>query len=231
MASLVAREMPVHYQEKKHGGYRIYQDPEIEIALDTYAPNLSITATTPNGYISVFSLACHGWGAARWAASTTAPIDSVPRGCRPSLFHPGKWLIHLEDLGRRSQTIRDNNISPTEAWQKSIQEIGSAEFSASLNTTCGTRTFMKALARQPALSTTLQALWKSRPLETQTLEKIRTLTNCPNPNDTALAALLLAINTAQPRLGLQAAECIARKPGCRHAGELAQRIIQKGLSH
>ena len=125
--------------------------------------------------------------------------------------------------------------SPAEAWQDSLREIRSTQFDIKLNVLSGTGQFMQALEREPAVRATLQAIQESEPLGHDTLETIRMIAKTQvdmdyqNPNDTALAALLLALSTAQPELGREAARMVARTPGCCYAAKLAQEIIQKDL--
>ena len=86
MADLVAREMHTQTIGKKHGGYLIYDDGKMVISLDTFTPNINISIIQEEQPISVFSAGHRSWD-------------------RPGVFHPGRWIDHLEKLSERAQTI------------------------------------------------------------------------------------------------------------------------------
>ena len=85
MAALVAREMHTQTTKKKHGGYQIYDDGKLVISLDTYVPNINVSIIREEQPISVFSAGHRSWD-------------------RPGVFHPGRWIDHLEKLSERAST-------------------------------------------------------------------------------------------------------------------------------
>ncbi len=79
-AMKVAKILTTRYSPKKHGGYQIYEDHRLYIALDTCVPNLDIRIASGDGnWVTVFSAACHSLG-------------------KPEVFRPGRWMQHLEEL-------------------------------------------------------------------------------------------------------------------------------------
>ena len=87
MAALVAREMQTSYRTKKHGGYRIYEDNKIRIALDTYVPNVDILLLREEGPMTVFVAGYSSWG-------------------HPQVFHPGRWMEHLASLVPKARELK-----------------------------------------------------------------------------------------------------------------------------
>ena len=86
MANLVAQEMHTQTIGKKHGSYLIYDDEKLVISLDTYTPTINISIIREEQPINVFSAGHRSWD-------------------RPGVFHPGRWIDHLEKLSERAQTI------------------------------------------------------------------------------------------------------------------------------
>ena len=85
MANIVAREMHTQTIGKKHGSYLIYDDGKMVISLDTFTPNINISIIQEEQPVSVFSAGHRSWD-------------------RPGVFHPGRWIDHLEKLSERAQT-------------------------------------------------------------------------------------------------------------------------------
>ena len=87
MAIQVAQEMHNHTVSKKHGEYQIFEDGKIQICLDTWVPNIEVDVVQGDKRITVFSAAYHSL-------------------LRPTQFHPGKWMEHLEKLNSQADQIR-----------------------------------------------------------------------------------------------------------------------------
>ena len=93
MAAKVAEHLQTHYQDKKQGGYSIYQDERLSIFLDTYVPNISVCLFFPEGDRGVkatslvFTAAHHSWG-------------------RPEVYKPGQWIGYLQQLAERAEEVK-----------------------------------------------------------------------------------------------------------------------------
>ena len=88
-AAAVATHLRTAHEQKKHGGYDVYQDDKLRISLDTYVPNLWITVISPDGELRpVFSASHFSWH-------------------RPSIFRPGRWTQYLLDLAQAAATKRE----------------------------------------------------------------------------------------------------------------------------
>ena len=97
-ASKVANLLTTGHAPKKHGGYNLYRDEKIVIALDTYVPNMEIQIVSNDGKgrpITVFSAAYHSLG-------------------HPTIFRPGHWMDRLEQLHRRALEVEEERRAQRE---------------------------------------------------------------------------------------------------------------------
>jgi hypothetical protein len=76
-AYLIARNLTTRTQGKKHGSYLIYEDDKIQIAYDTYYPNLDIYIKTPEKKVLVMLRSGHGYN---------------------QEYHPGAWEQYVASL-------------------------------------------------------------------------------------------------------------------------------------
>ena len=129
----------------------------------------------------------------------------------------------------------EETVNPTRDksnWEDALREIRSQEFDINLNVLSGTEPFLKALRNEPATIQALRCLTEQPDLPEKALEVVRELTGeqtdpgYANLNDTPLTALLWLLSQTQPDLAIEAANLIARTPGCFYARKLAGRILQ-----
>ena len=58
-AMSMANLLTTKFTPKKHGGFNVYQDDRLIVALDTFVPNLSIRLITPQGEKTVYTASYH----------------------------------------------------------------------------------------------------------------------------------------------------------------------------
>lgn len=117
-------------------------------------------------------------------------------------------------------------------WQEALAEIESAEFDAQVNVVSNLRGFLRAAARESAVTELCRYLSASGEAREETLGHIYDLSSSEidaryeNPNDTALAVLLWLIYYAvSQQFANSAAHYVLRAPNCWYARKLANTIL------
>lgn len=124
------------------------------------------------------------------------------------------------------------SIEPTEDdWRRAISDIVGREFDIRLSVVSGVRSFLRAVVTEPAVITLYEAMIGIAQARRAVLEQIQHLSRLEvdrryqNPNDTALAVLLLLVMFADARHLDIAADLVDHAPQCWYAKKIARRIL------
>ena len=94
-AMSMANLLTTKFTPKKHGGFNVYQDDRLIVALDTFVPNLSIRLITPQGKKTVYTASYH---------SLT----------RPDIHRPGHWEDYILSFKPRLEAVREEKGQKSE---------------------------------------------------------------------------------------------------------------------
>lgn len=116
-------------------------------------------------------------------------------------------------------------------WKEALAEIQSQEFAINLNMVSDLRTFLQAASKESVVQTLYTAMSESEDAFDEVVNIIRELSSLEvdrryeNPNDTALAVLLMLVALVNTDFAIIMADFVDRSQQCWYAKKIARQII------
>lgn len=131
---------------------------------------------------------------------------------------------------KRTERGRRSGLTEKD-WRDALAEVLSPDFDVRMNLAGGVGAFVKAAGSEPSVMTLLRLLnedsryWQRVLIELTDMSRAATDRRYQNPNDVALAILLLLVASTGHRGVLAAADTVDRAPETWYAKKIARRIL------